>query len=91
MKYAIIFVLFFNVQIGETLYWKHCINCHGIPVSRSEIPDFIPSLTLHSSKLAENEMVEVVRHGRRNTLMPHWSPYLSDYQILSIVKWLKGF
>lgn len=76
-------ISFTNADV-EALYKNNCLSCHGEEL-RGRMG---PNLQQVGAKLAEDEIHDIIRDGKRG--MPRFGKKLDEQQIESLAKWLAG-
>jgi cytochrome c oxidase cbb3-type subunit III len=71
---------------GEQLYNQNCTSCHGPNGGAGELgPEIIHNLSMPlRGELNDNQILDVIRNGAPDTVMPAWNGKLADDDILKI-------
>jgi mono/diheme cytochrome c family protein len=76
-------------QLGHKIYlWTGCGNCHGRDARGAWGGPDLTDPSLLRVRTDEN-IFDVIKHGRRDTMMGYYSDELADDQIRSIVRYLR--
>lgn len=70
--------------LGETVYKKNCVLCHGIKGNLS----VAGSIPLTTSTISLEESIEVITNGR-GTMIPH--KFLGDKKIKAVAAYIEKF
>jgi mono/diheme cytochrome c family protein len=73
-----------TVTEGRTLFLKNCAHCHGAEAHGDEGPD------LHKLDWTDEQIARRIRNGKKGQ-MTAFSGKLSDVEIASLVKYVRGF
>lgn len=77
----------FDATTGEELYKASCQACHMSDGKGANGAGFYPSLVNNVRLMSAKTTVEVVTNGLRG--MPSFREYLSDEQIVEVVKYIR--
>jgi putative heme-binding domain-containing protein len=71
---------------GEQLYNQNCTSCNGPNGGAGELgPEIIHNLSMPlRGELNDNQILDVIRNGAPDTVMPAWNGKLADDDILKI-------
>ncbi len=76
---------------SAALYKQKCSMCHGVDgkgFSAIKTPDFTDPKWQASAK--DSEMVEVIKNGKKDTMMKGFADQLKEEEIHSLVKYIRS-
>jgi cytochrome c len=77
-----------DVFRGYALYNSYCFRCHGTDATESELgPNIRHSLDIG---MTTRRFLEVTMSGRDDKGMPSWAGFLSEEEMTSIYRYVKG-
>ena len=77
-----------DVFRGYALYNSYCFRCHGTDATESELgPNIRHSLDIG---MTIRQFLEVTMSGREDKGMPKWAGFLSEEEMTSIYRYVKG-
>lgn len=77
-----------DVFRGYALYNSYCYRCHGTDATESQLgPNLRQSL---QNGMTRPQFLAVVSTGRDDKGMPSWGGFLSDEELTSIYRYVKG-
>lgn len=77
-----------DVFRGYQLYNSYCYRCHGTDVTESELA---PNLRHTFEKgLTRPQFLSIVTNGRDDKGMPKWGGFLTEEEMTSIYRYVKG-
>jgi cytochrome c len=76
-----------DVFRGYTLFNSYCYRCHGQDVTESQLG---PNLRQSLEKMTAPQFLAVAKFGREDLGMPSWGGFLSEEEMTSIYRYVKG-
>jgi cytochrome c len=76
-----------DVFRGYTLFNSYCYRCHGQDVTESQLG---PNLRHSLEKMTAQQFLAVAKFGREDLGMPSWGGFLSEEEMRSIYRYVKG-
>lgn len=75
-----------NVLAGEQIYRQNCVACHGEKGhADTELGRSLHARDLTKTALSDQEMTQVISHGRQGTAMAPWEDILNSEDIRQVV------
>ena len=72
---------------GYTLFNSYCYRCHGQDATESQLG---PNLRHTLEKMTPQQFQGVVKFGREDKGMPSWGGFLTEEEMTSIYRYIKG-
>lgn len=77
---------------GAEIFSQRCSKCHGPNgkgIKDIKTPDFTdPKL---QATLTDQQVVETIKNGKKDTMMPAWAGKLSDQEIAAVAQYVRSF
>lgn len=77
---------------GADIFQQKCSKCHGVDgkgIKDIKTPNFTdPKL---QATLTDEQMVQTIRTGKKDTMMPAWAGKLSDQEIAAVAQYVRSF
>jgi len=80
-----------NAQLGAKIFEEKCSMCHGKDgkgMKAVGTPDFTSSKV--QASLTKETIINIIKHGKKGTLMPAWEGKLSNDEIVAVGSFVKS-